>query len=621
MARAHPIAMDLQLADDRVIDLFVFQWSTPLSGFSPLSTAVVDRRRAFLQTFADWFRSSFSSTTPNRLCMVLMPELSLPLSLQSEIDGLVASASRPLVVIGGLEFLSWQTYLELLSALPLMPSPGDWALGGAPHLYVNTAMVWIRDRAGRLLKFLQPKRNPSNPEDSSVFRCEQVLLFQSTDQTSGRRVNFCVQICSDFTSVEAVSALRRCCEEVAPGSSLDFTFVLQWNENQEAGQFKHGAKAYFSEPLGLVNTAQGCLVFVNNANTSNGKSANWGRSKFHFCYTQRWVPSAPLPTCSLQDHGEYGYQAAVLREPGPAVYWLRYKPHYLVSRMPGSGQTGPFFESFAECSTASTEVFDPNRFTPLLPVLHWLEGEWRAGASAFRSLLVDSLVASVAVAQIAGIYDASVTEWLSSLRASTPMAAGRSMSTYFEAHDRVGYPRASMEPATWQDAASRGAQKFQYVFTLLQVAASTQPLLKVRPDPGEVRHASGEGGLCLTLLWGGGEKTSHALVSQYLNSLTTRAHAEMTASRLVLVLVEPVGLSDPRELTELLRKAHGEFTQSETTSDTPPHLQPPGNVVNPLVEQRVFCLSDQHLIARAAGAQTLADLEARLASTMGSLLL
>lgn len=616
MATAHTVTIDLSLADDRVVDLFVLQWHTPLSGFSPLDATVVSRRRDFLRSFRDWFLSGFKDRTPQRPCIILMPELSLACSLESEIDLLASSADRPLIVVGGLEFMDWTTYLGTLSRLPAMPRPDCWVRDGGPHLYVNAAMVWVRNRDGQLLTFLQPKRNPSDPEDANVFRCEQILLFKSRDQMSGRRLNFCVQICSDLTSVDSVRQLRRCCEEAAPGSSLDFTFVLQWNENQEAGQFKQGAQAYFSPPDGHINTEPGCLVFVNNASMRNGKSITWGRSKFHFCYDRRWRPSAPLPTLWLQNDGVHDHQAAVLRDPGPAVYWLRYKPHYLVSRRPGSGQTGPFFESFASCCIAPQELFDAGRFAPLLPVLHWLQGEWHEGVADFQALLRDSGVADGAVTAAGDIYEASTKAWLSALAAQNDLAA-RSMTTYFEAHDRPGYPRTCNEPAKWQDGASRGAKKFQFVFTLLEIASRNRPSLRVRPDPGQVRHGSGDAGLSVTLLWGGGEKVAKELVMQYLNSLRNRAPAEMLAQRLVVVLVEPVGSSDPADLTQLLVKAHREITRAETAADAPPHLRLDGDVVDPLAGQQVFCLSDQYLISRADAASSPADLEARLGSAVG----
>ena len=143
-------------------------------------------------------------------------------------------------------------------------------------------------------------------------------------------MNFCVQICSDFTNFENVREFRRASEAVADGRPIDFTFLLQRNRDQFATQFVNSTGAYFAPPNAMIDTSRGCLVFANIGSESAGKSEYWGKSMLLFPWSDRHWRTYGSPTYWLHDDPANNYQAVVLREPGACLYWLRYKPHYLV---------------------------------------------------------------------------------------------------------------------------------------------------------------------------------------------------------------------------------------------------------------------------------------------------
>ena len=221
-------------------------------------------------------------------------------------------------------FLTRREYSSLVQNMPDMPEPSLWTDGVTDTHRLNTALVLLQQSDGQLMQFIQPKRNPSDLEAATHFNCQSALFFRSTRQAQGRRLNFSVQICSDFTNYENVLEFRRECEKVADGRPLDFTFLLQRNKNQFASQFTKSIEAYFRAPHNMIDTLHGCLVFVNAASEVAGKSEDWGKSMLLFPWSKHWRTDGSA-TYWLHDDKANNYQAVVLREPGACVYWLRYK--------------------------------------------------------------------------------------------------------------------------------------------------------------------------------------------------------------------------------------------------------------------------------------------------------
>ncbi len=212
----------------------------------------------------------------------------MPICHDSIISQIAEQLRRPAVIIAGIEYLPWADYRQLIEDLPDMPEKSTWLEGGIDSHVVNAAGIWIRETSGSIKKFVQPKRNPYADEHPIIFPGRNVLLFRSKNQTPGLRLNFCVQVCSDFSSAEFVRVLRQDSAAACPAVPLDIMLLLQSNKDQEREQFKQAAQAYFEPPINKVETDGGCLIFVNNANHATGKTRWWGRSKFHFHYQRRW---------------------------------------------------------------------------------------------------------------------------------------------------------------------------------------------------------------------------------------------------------------------------------------------------------------------------------------------
>jgi hypothetical protein len=79
----YPIDLNLQLMDDRLVDIFIFQWHTPLPvhghNWQKIQPVLAEVKLAILNEFHDWLLRYFLVNTPPRPLFIVAPELSMPL--------------------------------------------------------------------------------------------------------------------------------------------------------------------------------------------------------------------------------------------------------------------------------------------------------------------------------------------------------------------------------------------------------------------------------------------------------------------------------------------------------------------------------------------------------------
>ena len=274
-----PIDINLQLMGDKVIDIFLLQWHTPSPVYGhnleKIQHELADNRHALLANFRDWLLNYFDKNIPYRPLFIVTPELSMPISCVDLLDEIVNAISRPTIIIAGFEFMTWEEYRDKIYEVA-MPQPETWLADGHIGHIVNSAGVWIHDDVGEIKKYIQPKTHPQDHEQSLVYPGQNILLFRSSDQNDGPRLNFCVRICSDFVNANFVRQLREEIARQCPTFRLDLTFLIQCNRDQDAEQFKQGVQRYFDVADGIAPTEHGCLLFINNANERFGESKELG---------------------------------------------------------------------------------------------------------------------------------------------------------------------------------------------------------------------------------------------------------------------------------------------------------------------------------------------------------
>ncbi len=524
------MSIDLVLPEDGKVDIFLVQWHTPLPvrGNQPtkIRADLVRTKRIVLECLRDFLLNAIIPQTPLRPMFIIIPELSLPRDGISILEDLLHRSNRPMVIVAGLEYLTWDEYVAEVRALPEMPEPDSWLVGGSNNQFVNAATTIIRDEAGRLARFIQPKLHPEDHEQAlSIFFGNSILVFRSAASRSGERINFCVQICSDFTHGNFVTDLRQQIEANIPGMQLDFTFLLQMQMNPDVIQFKQAIKSYFEPPVRKVSTGQGCLLFINNANDKKGKSEIWGKTKLNFPYGCWRGELGCTHTYWIKDEGGHNHQAVTMRESGPGIYWVVYKPHYLVDHTPGSGQSVPFPEPAPRFASIENLLVSGrlgmNSFAPIPPVRHWLEWEWKEGLREYKSGLEDARKAEAFVTDCISGYNDSMAAWLMAINNRDEIARN-ALNTFFCCWDKDKFPRfplAEKEPLIWQDDCSMAVKQFIRIYTLIWISRAVFNGGSITPSPGTSHHSVAGADVGITLSWGGPQFLLREMVIRLLKYL------------------------------------------------------------------------------------------------------
>jgi hypothetical protein len=610
LPRVSIVELAVELPADATVDLFLLQLQSPAPGTAGAPGKLVDtiaaRRAEFFAAFSNWISTSYCQQHTQRPFFVVAPELSVSVTHVGILENLLASIDRPGFVIVGLEFLRWSEYRELLHSMNEMPDRASWLEDGQPEHWINAALILIRDAMGTIHRFIQPKRNPSDMEAATHFPCRNVLLFQSQRQTQGAHLNFCVQICADFTNHEVVARLRRAIEDRSPGRPLDFTFVLQRNEDQAAPQFKRSIQAYFEPPIGMAETTRGSLIFLNNARGVTDTAAMWGDSMLLFPF-QKWR-SDGAPTYWLRNDGPHNHQGVLLREGGPAAFWLRYKPQYLVNPIPGSGQPGPFVDSHALAVRIVEDVFPAApQFASIPPVAHWLGQQWSGGRGRISAILNDAGRPKALQEAGDGAYDEALGEW-TSVASSDEGVAKALVGLYFCCFTQQGYPASTVEPRQWVSSTEDGARRFLSSVALLRLGMAGR---EVTPTVSAAVHAQG-GDVRIALAWGGGSKLADAMIVALLRSVSEVASRDKLPD--LVVLVAPLDAPDDERLADIVKKTSPYITDAEVPGSGDAGAD---DITRPADERPLRFICDQRVWAAVSGANSVDEARANLAVVLG----
>ncbi len=402
-----------------------------------------------------------------------------------------------------------------------------------------------------------------------------------------------------------------------PGICLDLTFLIQCNPDQEAVQFKQAVQTYFNVPNGKAPTQEGCLFFLNNANKKTGKSTKWGRSKLNFPFeTWRYLKFSPL-TYWITDDGPHNHQAVILRESGPGIYWLTYKPHYLVQRPAGSGQSLPFPDTHARFAYIEETSFvhgtDADLFLPIPAVCHWLKGEWEEGRTELQSHLNDNDTNRDVADLFLGSYQSGVDSWCQAIEHKDYLARD-TVNTYFAGWEKDNYPAKEVEPQKWCPDVSRAIKKMMRIYALLMLGQFSMPEGSISPKPHKAYHALANNGQQITFLWGGDELQPRLMLTRYQSIKDTFGMAHML-SKCLLILVNPAGTPDKKTLLSDHKRDTHKFVQEPSTEDVSPHLQK-GDVVKVGEEERLTLLYDGELFGEVDLAITGNDLRQRMVAQL-----
>lgn len=266
---------------------------------------------------------------------VVMPEYSLPSHHFEECEALVLEMLPPSsVCMAGFDAISPARWQELLAGAV----DGEEQIAHArslQHDWVNGAAIWVKDREGRLHRFLQAKLRP-NPQEQragTMYRGDHVLYMSAGNRT------FCMLLCYDFIARldhdDVATQLWHWLQFTTPPMGRlpvpTYLFVLQDNERPAHTDFIDSARVLLTNPGPRFQT----VLFVNRA----GKS---GQTCL-FCAKGDCPPTVPetlpedVPRLYRRERvGDSELTRLSFRRGQPGVHRFIYEPSTSLPRHAGS---------------------------------------------------------------------------------------------------------------------------------------------------------------------------------------------------------------------------------------------------------------------------------------------
>ena len=605
----HPEQTAIHLPEDQLLELVLVQWHTPIPDVGQKIEGRVKAEKAGVLRSLGHEISGMCGEDGHPVFIVI-PELSLPAAHVEFIEELLNGANVPIVVIAGFEFMPWKKYDEVARKFSDTPQIETCSQHQQATTFVNTAGIWIKelcnDGTWVVRRYIQSKLWPSDPEQSRVHQGQNVIVFKSEDQTSGKRFNFCVQICSDFCSAVNVAQLRSQIESTLPGVPLDVTFLPQMNEDQEASQFRDAVGSYFKPERGQTVTKDGCLVFVNNGSTTPGHRSGFGSSRLYFTYGC-WRKLEAKNDYWIRDDNTH--QAVIVRENGPGIYWFRYRPHCWINRQPGTDQAVPF----PRTCFSPLEQHRILPHAPLFPEAHWLEQEWREGKDTFQQTVRENRehlggkLCDIVLSQVMDVYDLGVTQWIEHAKQKYP-GIKLALKQYFQCwKEKEGYPEQEHEPFRWHFEVSRGAKQLMESYTLLSIAVSDGSELMPQFERG--LHAHKDRVLGVLFLWGGGVWTPARMIQECRDRLAVPC---TIYGSLLMVLLQPSATPSRETLKDILSPGQGRIDRAKPFDTPPDHLREQGSVTSAYADTPLSLVYGGEMVDILCEAGDKADLVAKL---------
>ena len=363
------------------------------------------------------------------------------------------------------------------------------------------------------------------------------------------------------------------------------------------------------------------MLFLNNANEKTGKSTRWGHSRLNFPFESWRYLQIPPPTYWIDDDdGPHNHQAVILRESGPGIYWLTYKPHYLVQRPAGSGQSLPFPDSQARFAyiegTSFGQGMDADLFVPIPAVCHWLQGEWNDGKGELRSHLEENDINHNVSEYYLNLYQSGLNAW-SEVIGNYDDLARNAVNTYLTCWKKEAYPAKEAEPNKWHPDVSRAVKQMMRIYALLVAGVQAFPGRSISPNFEGLHHASAANELYITFLWGGGEFSPRIMITRYRAERVNRGLCDLLSARCFLILLNPAGYLGRGDLLEAIKKDGYDIVRQSSPDNAGSHLQQEGEIVDSW-KDNLMCLYDNELLGKIAIAEDKNDLEEKLKDIIGA---
>jgi hypothetical protein len=346
--------IDVTLPADSVRLLLVqpfLQLQEPLQEPFPPSAACAARLAAAID-------SVFQNTALHHPHIVLFPEFSIP-GVQGvrQVAARLSSAAvdSPTIVIGGVSGLTQAAFTDLCG----LPEVAVIDLTNAPtrvagQEWVNTSVTFVKDDAGNVRLWLQPKLSPSWPEThchhQTMFKGGLVRIFRARFNNEVP-FRFFSLLCFDWVGQEnqaqipdaLVQQYNEICRTAKAPTDLQWVFVLQHNQSPNHVTFLTATQRFLTQAATapFVRRKDTAVVMVATATSQHparGVPDRYGYSSLVFGPQAPFDSNGCWPTFATQSSRLRQSQAlatckdVVFREMGECIHLADVRiPNFVVA--------------------------------------------------------------------------------------------------------------------------------------------------------------------------------------------------------------------------------------------------------------------------------------------------
>lgn len=285
--------------------------------------------------------------------LILFPEFSIPgvdavRKIATHMETAEVPASR--IVIAGVQGLTKPQYTELCGLANAHVGAENAPDRVSINQWVNTSVTFVKDSAGAVSMWIQPKISPSwieaNERHQQMFPGRVVNIFAAKFDNDVP-CRFFSLLCFDWVGQEDGAAVRTTilqkfdalCRAAQNQHSIQWAFVLQHNESPNHPTFLNAANEFLSQPdPAFVQRHDTAVVMVSTANAGHpARHGPFGYSSVIFgprapfdcngcaqtfaTQTNRLRASTALQTCKDMLFREMGecIHTAIVRIPASVV--------------------------------------------------------------------------------------------------------------------------------------------------------------------------------------------------------------------------------------------------------------------------------------------------------------
>ncbi len=260
----------------------------------------------------DISQGSFADRGAN---FTLFPEYAVPgIEGVSIINDRISETDWPKesIVIAGVHGITKSEYSDLCDVLGAVVTQSNAPDSVRDDQWVNSGVIWVKDRDGAVYKWLQPKVRPAwlemNVSCSDMFCGSMMYVFEGQYEPSGYPCRFVTFVCFDWVASPAGSTVWRelvtRLNQLRTEAALDWVFVIQHNTKPNHPSFLNSTYQFLTDTsYAFVQRDKAIIVHANTA--VSPRPVRNGQGGFSACV---FSPSAQLE-CS-------GNRPTVCTQPG-----------------------------------------------------------------------------------------------------------------------------------------------------------------------------------------------------------------------------------------------------------------------------------------------------------------